>query len=237
LGQVRAARRTVAQLRDELEEAYDKYYKVPAMTVTPLRVNSKLEDLRAAVDRRSGLGGQAQPARITPEGTISLPALGPVRAQGLTLAELQRELNERYREKIRGIEVVPVLVRRAPRFAYVLGEVRTPGRFELRGPTTVLQAVSMAGGWNPGANLQQVVIFRRGDDWRLLATMIGLQRTVDGTHFCPGSDLWLSDSDVIIVPKARIHSCHEFLGRVFNRRAYGPFPLTSPIDFANLSTL
>ena len=154
LGQVRAARRTVAQLRDVLEEAYKKYYKAPAMTVTPLRVNSKLEDLRAAVDRRSGVGGQTQPARVTPEGTISLPALGLVRVQGLTLAELQRELNERYREEIQGLEVVPVLVRRAPRFVYVLGEVRRPGRFELRGPTTVLQAISMAGGWNPSANLQ-----------------------------------------------------------------------------------
>ena len=33
----------------------------------------------------------------------------------------------------------------------------------------------MAGSWNVGANLRQIVVFRRGDDWRLLATMIDLQ--------------------------------------------------------------
>ncbi|MGD0517234.1 MAG: polysaccharide biosynthesis/export family protein [Thermoguttaceae bacterium] len=48
LGQVHATGRTVTQLRDALDELYKKYYKVPSITVTPLKVNSKLEDLRKA---------------------------------------------------------------------------------------------------------------------------------------------------------------------------------------------
>jgi len=237
LGQVRAARRTVAQLRDELEEAYRKYYKVPSITVTPLRVNSKLEDLRAAVDGGSGSGGQTRAVRITPEGTISLPALGPVRAQGLTLGELQRELNERYRRKVQGIEVVPVLVGRAPRFVYVLGATRRPGRFELRGPTTVLQAIGMAGGWSPGANLQQVVVFRRGEDWRLMGTVVDLRRALHPNQPCPGGDIWVSDCDVILLPAQQVHGCRGFLHSVFTRRCYGPFPLSSPINFCRLNVL
>lgn len=154
LGQVRATGQTVTQLRDALEKLYLKYYKTPAITVTPLKVNTKLEDLRATVDRRMGFGGQQQLVRVTPEGTISLPAIGSVCAQGLTLRELQRELNERYRQEVEGIEVVPVLAQRAPRYVYVMGEVRTPGRFEMTGPTTLIQAMSLAGGWNVGANLR-----------------------------------------------------------------------------------
>ena len=76
LGQVRATKRTVAQLRDELEEAYTKFYKVPAINVTPIKMNTKLEDLRATVDSRQGFGGQRHRAKITPEGTVGLPALG-----------------------------------------------------------------------------------------------------------------------------------------------------------------
>ena len=74
-------------------------------------------------------------------------------AQGLTLDEFQQELAERFAEKIEGIEVMPVLTTRAPRYVYVLGEVKLPGRYTLDAPTTVMQALAMAGSWNNGANI------------------------------------------------------------------------------------
>jgi polysaccharide export outer membrane protein len=224
-------------LRDDLETAYLKYYKVPAISVTPLKMNTKLEDLRATVDRRQGVGGQSQLVRVTPEGSISLPALGCVPAQGLTLRELQQELNERYRAQIEGMEVIPVLVQRAPRYVYVLGEVRTPGRFELVGPTTVIQAISLAGGWNVGSNLRQVVIFRRDDSWRLVAAMVNLQPALYGRQACPPGEIWLSDSDVVIVPKGKILVLDEFIDLVFTRGMYGVFPFSSSLNFSTLSRL
>jgi polysaccharide export outer membrane protein len=237
LGQVHATGRTVTQLRDALDELYKKYYKVPSITVTPLRVNSKLEDLRATVDRRAGIGGQSQFVRVTPEGTVSLPAIGPVRAQGLTLTEFQDEINERYRQDIEGIQIIPILSQRAPRYVYVLGEVKTPGRFELTGPTTAIQALSMAGSWNVGANLRQIVVFRRGDDWRLMATMIDLEGALFGRTPCPKGEIWIDDSDVIIVPKGRILQADDFINLVFTRGIYGVFPLTANLDFLKGSTL
>jgi len=227
----------VTQLRDDLEQSYLRYYRVPAISVTPLKVNTKLEDLRATVDRRQGIGGQSQLVRVTPEGTIALPALGTVPAQGLTLPELQRELNERYREQIEGIEVIPVLVQRAPRYVYVLGEVRNPGRYELVAPTTLIQSISLAGGWNVGSNLRQVVVFRRGDDWRLMATMVNIQAPLYGNQPCPSGEIWLSDSDVVIVPKGKILIADEFIELVFTRGIYGVFPLSATINFSKLSTL
>ncbi|MHC4180909.1 MAG: polysaccharide biosynthesis/export family protein [Planctomycetota bacterium] len=237
VGQIRAAGRTVTQLRDALEEAYTKYYKVPAITVTPVKVSTKLEDLRDVVDRRWGIGGQSQAVRITPEGTVSLSAIGSVPAQGLSLRELQEELNERYRQEVEGIEVIPVLVQRAPRYVYVLGEVASPGRFELTGPTTVLQAIAMAGSWNVGAHLRQVVVFRRGDDWRLMATMLDLHNALFGKQPCPPGEIWLSDSDVIIVPKSPILATDDFIDLVFTRGIYGVFPLTNVVNFSKLSSL
>lgn len=237
LGQVHATGLTVAQLRDELEQLYLKYYKVPAITVTPLKVNTKLEDLRATVDRRMGVGGQSQLVRVTPEGTVSLPAIGSVPAQGLTLGELQVELNERYRQEVEGIEVIPVLAQRAPRFIHVLGEVRLAGRFELAGPTSVLQALSMAGGWNVGANLRHIVIFRRGDDWRLMATVVNLEKALCGKDPCPAGEIWLNDSDVVLVPKGSILVANEFIEQVFTRGIYGVFPLDASINFAKASSL
>ena len=237
LGQVRATGRTVAQLTKDLEALYQEFYNVPAITVTPLTVNTKLNDLIAAVDRRQGFGGQSQDVKVTPEGTISLPAIGHVKAHGLTLGELQRELNERYRAEVNGIEVIPALVQRAPRYVYVLGEVAAPGRFELTGPTTVLQSLAMAGSWNNGAHLKQIVVFRRGDDWRLLATMIDLRATLHGKQPCPAGEIWLSDSDVVIVPKNPILVADDFIDLVFTRGIYGVFPMNASMDLTSMSSL
>jgi len=238
LGPVHAAGQTVAQLRDRLEELYKKYYKVPAITVTPTKFDTRLEDLRATVDRRAGVaGGQALDLRVTPEGTVALPAIGSVPAQGLTLPELQKEINERYRQTVEGIEVMPILTARAPRYVYVIGEVRSPGRFEMVGPTTILQAVSLAGSWNVGANLCQIVVFRRGDDWRLMASMVNLEAALRGKQACPPGEIWLNDSDVIIVPKSRILEMDDLINLAFTRGFYGVLPLQPTITFQKLSTI
>lgn len=235
IGQVKATRQTVVQLRDALETQYTRYYKIPAITVTPLKVNTKLEDLRATVDARAGAGGQNRQARVTPEGTIALPAIGSIPVQGLTLNELKRELNERFAAEVEGIEVTPVLVNRAPRYVFVLGEVRTPGRFVLDGPTTVMQSIALAGGWNVGANTRQIVVFRRGDDWRLLATMLDLRGALYGKMPAPSDEIWVNDADVIIVPKSPILVLDDYINLVFTRGIYGiaPFNVGTSFSFFN----
>lgn len=237
LGQVKATGRTIPQLREELEERYKKYYKVPAITVSPLRVNSKLNDLINSVDSRYGQGGLNRSARVTPEGTISLPAVGVVQAQGLTLQELRAELREAYRKDVEGVEVIPVLTARAPRYVYVLGEVAMPGRYELSGPTTVIQAIAMAGSWKIGAHLRQVVVLRRGDDWRLMATMLNVRGALYANQPCPPDEIWISDSDIVIVPKNPILVADEFIELAFTRGIYGVFPMQAAINFSKVSTL
>lgn len=232
LGQVKATLRTVTQLRDDIEKSYLKYYKQPAITVTPLRVNTRLEDLRATVDSRFGFGGQSRRAKVTPEGTIQLPAVGSVPAQGLTLNELKRELDERYAAEVEGIEITPVLTARAPRYVYVLGEVRVPGRYTLEGPTTVMQAISLAGGWNHGGNLWRTVVFRRGDDWRLMATMLDLRGPLYGKRPCPADEIWLNDSDIVLIPKTGILVANNFIDLLFTHGLYGIVPFSSATSFS-----
>ena len=57
-------------------------------------------------------------------------------------------MDERYAQYVDGIEITPILITRAPRYVFVVGEVRTPGRYTLEGPTTVMQSIALAGGWN-----------------------------------------------------------------------------------------
>jgi polysaccharide biosynthesis/export protein len=215
IGQVHASRLTLPQLRGLIEERYQQFYRQPSVTITPLRVNSRLEDLRASVDRRFGQGGQTRRAKVTPEGTVQLPLINSVSIQGLTLLEAQREIENRYADHVDGLEITPVLVTRAPRYVYVLGEVRNPGRYELVAPTTIMQAIALAGGWNYGGNLWNTVVFRRGDDWRLMATKVDLRGSLYGHRPCPADELWINDSDVVLVPKSRALVAENIIALVF----------------------
>ncbi len=237
LGQVRAANRTIPQLREELEGLYKKYYKVPSITVTPIKVDTKLEDLRYTVSGRSGFGGQVLSSRVTPEGTIQLPAVGSVPAQGLTIDEFARELNARFADKVEGIEVIPVLTHRAPRYVYVLGEVKLPGRYTLEAPTTVMQAIAMAGSYNVGAHIAAVVVFRRADDWRLIATVVNLRYAMLGKVPCPSGEIWVSDADLIIVPKSRILWTDNMIEMVFTKGLYGVIPFMGNYSFTNFTEI
>jgi polysaccharide export outer membrane protein len=238
LGQIRAAQMTVAQLRDDLDKRYERFYNVPAITVTPIKVDTQLEDLRYTVSGRSGFGGQFLQTKITPEGTIQLPAVGSVPAQGLTLDEFRAELSQRFAEKIEGIEVMPVLRQRAPRYVYVLGEVKAPGRYTLEAPTTVMQAISMAGSWTVGGHITHVVVFRRAEDWRLIATVLDLRPALLGKRPCPASEIWVSDADLIIVPKSKILRADNFIDLVFTRGIYGVMPISGFYQLgAGMSTL
>jgi polysaccharide export outer membrane protein len=225
LGQVRATRRTVPALREELEEQYKKYFHVPSITVTPIAVATKLEDLLNTVDSRAGISGGLQiQVRVTPAGEIQLPAIGSVYVQGLTPAEAKQEIDARYDATVPGVNVTLLLVERAQRFIFVLGEVAQPGRFELEGPTTVMGALAMAGRWTPGSNLRQVVVFRRGPDWRLMATMLDLRGALYARRPVPADDIWLNDSDIVLVPKTPIQQVDEFIEQVFTRGVYGLVP-------------
>lgn len=226
LGQVRAARRTLDELQKEIEQRYTKYYKLPSITVTPLKVNTRLEDLRSAVDSRYGqTGGQTQLARVTPGGTVQLPAIGSVSAQGLTLKELADEIEQRYARIVDGMGVTPRLVARAPRYIYVVGEVRQPGRYTLEGPTTIMQAIALAGGWNNGGNLRQIVVFRRTEDWRLIATKLDLRGALLGERPCPADEIWLRDSDIVVLPKSQLLRNADWIELIFTRGIYGVLPM------------
>ncbi|MEM7457409.1 MAG: polysaccharide biosynthesis/export family protein [Planctomycetota bacterium] len=116
IGQVVTAGKTVSDLQDELNEKYEEFVKKPGIVVRVVQSDTPLQDLRDAVDARAGQGGQARIVQVTPDGTFSLPLIGNVPAIGLSLDEVRREVNARYRMALRGgggIEVTPALLQRA----------------------------------------------------------------------------------------------------------------------------
>jgi polysaccharide export outer membrane protein len=227
IGPVTAAGKSIEVLRKELDQRYVSVLKErePAISVIPVTVNKTVEELRTAITNRTQIvAGQSFQARISPNGTVQLPALGSVPAQGLSLPELRNEVEARYAELVPGIEITPVLVERAPRSIYVLGEVAKPGKFALDAPTTVIQAIAMAGSWNIGGNLRQVIIFRRDDCWRLMATRVNVHPALYNSRKLEADDIWLRDSDIVIVPKCPLQVLDDYIQLIFTKGIYGVVP-------------
>jgi polysaccharide biosynthesis/export protein len=225
LGSVRATRRSVSSLQSDLEKRYvEAGVRKPSLTISPVKINSKLDNLRAAVDNRFFSGGQGLQQKVMPDGFVRLPWIDNVPAQGLSLDELKTEVNARYRDKVDGLEITPVLFARAPRFIYVAGEVKTPGRFTLEGPTTAIMALSLAGGSNLGGNLREIVVFRRTDDWKLMATRLDMNGALLGKRPCPADEIWLRDSDIVLVPKNPLLRADNFIELFFTKGLYAVVP-------------
>lgn len=226
LGPVNVAGKTIPDLTAELKDRYKKYYKVTDVNLTPIKTNTKAEDIRAAVDSRFFSGGQGRRVKVNPEGSVSLPEVGQIYVQGLTLDEIRREVNERYGAVVTGFSITPNLALRAPHFVYVVGEVKNPGRFTMDAPTTVMQSIALAGGWNNGGNLRQVVVFRRAEDWRLMATLVDIRGALYGKRPNPSDEIFLRDSDIVVIPKSSLQATDDLAELLFTRGLYRIIPIT-----------
>jgi polysaccharide biosynthesis/export protein len=225
IGPILAGGKTIPQLRKDIEKAYGQYLKNPSIDITPVKTNTRLEDLRQAVSNFIGnSGAQIATAIVTPDGKVQLPLIGSVYVIGMSIDEIRREVNLRYRDRVSGVELEPRLVRQASHFVYVFGQVNRPGRFEITQPTTVTQALAMAEGLQIGGNSRQVVVFRRAEDWRMVSTMLDLR----GAHLAkrpnPADEIWLRDNDLIIVPPKPVKVFNDFVRQVFTEGLYPLVP-------------
>ena len=236
IGQVQAAGKSVADLQADLNEKYTQYVKNPAIVVQVIESDTPLQDLINSVDATAGTGGQVRQATVSPDGTVQLPLIGSIPAIGLTLEEIRREVNARYAAKLKGVGVTPILIQRAPRFIFVVGEVVQPGRFELTGPTTVMQSLALAQGFTPGGNVRQAIVFRRDKDWRLMATRLDLSGPLYGRRPHPSDEIWLRDSDIVLVPKKPITRLSEAVNLYLTQTLYAAVPrvVIWDIDFDGL---
>jgi protein involved in polysaccharide export with SLBB domain len=231
IGQVYALGQSIEQLQEVLEEKYREFYDDPTVDVTPISTGTAAVYIREAFSGTGGFDPQQTIQTVTPDGEIRLPRIGSIQAQSLTLDELKQEINLRYDEAVGGLEVEPSLLTQAPHNVFVLGEVNQPGRFSLdNSPTTVLGAIALAGGHVTGANLRQVVVFRRGENFELLSTLLDVRGAILGREAHPADEIWLRDGDVIILPSTPIRLINNLVRQVFTEGIYGVVPFSMFYD-------
>ncbi len=98
------------------------------------------------------------------DGRISLPLIGDLQAAGLS----PRELKDAIVDKLKAYQdtaIATVIVQDVMSYkVYIIGEVRTPGMYQLKTKTSVLQAIALAGGFTQYASKNKMVLVRRKGD-------------------------------------------------------------------------
>ena len=98
---------------------------------------------------------------VRPDGEITFPLVGEIKAGGMTTKLLSEELVKKLKRYIPHPSVTVSLLRSVSNKIYVIGKVNRPGEFIATGYMDVLQALTMAGGLTPYADSDEIKIIRR----------------------------------------------------------------------------
>ncbi|PAX55250.1 sugar ABC transporter substrate-binding protein [Brunnivagina elsteri CCALA 953] len=187
LGTVRLQNLSLQEAQERIRVGYDRYVVQP---IVALSLASQRPD-------------QSFQSQISPEGNITVPQLGTVSVNGLTLEEAQ----EKVRLGLSKILVDPVvnLSLAAPRPVQITisGEVFRPGIYPVgSGTPRITDALLSGGGSTMMADLRQVEVRRRLVDGTVISQNLNLYASLQSGGSLP--NLRLQDGDAIVVPRREV---------------------------------
>ena len=135
---------------------------------------------------------------VRPDGKISIPLIGELKANGLTPRALQSMIATKLRSYLFEPEVTVIVQEiRSQRFN-IVGEVNRPGTYPLIRPMTVLDAVALAGGFRDFAKITKIYVLRLRPDGSRMRSPFNYKDVIKGHNF--DQNLELEPHDTIVVP-------------------------------------
>ncbi|WP_141735398.1 polysaccharide biosynthesis/export family protein [Oligoflexus tunisiensis] len=134
--------------------------------------------------------------RVSPSGYVSLPVAGMVRAKGLSELSLRDSIMIKLRPHMSGPRVSVAVAEPSSYIVYFTGLVHRPGTILLGGRTTLLQGLSLAGGWtNPSAT--RVILIRETPEGVKKRYESALDSIRSGDTYV--DNFWLERGDLVII--------------------------------------
>jgi polysaccharide biosynthesis/export protein PslD len=163
--------------------------------------------------------------RVGPDGRVNLPMVGAVMVSGRTMSEATAEITDRYSRVLVDpvVELLPASF--GPQSIIVGGEVANPGLVELPGPRIgALEAVMLAGGFQPTARRNEVAVLRRANDGGVMLRTVDLHAPLTGR----GQDsIPLVRHDLVFVPRSTIAEVNLWV----NQYVRGILPLDAGFNY------
>jgi polysaccharide export outer membrane protein len=136
---------------------------------------------------------------VRPDGFVSIPVIGEIRASKKTILELQASIAEGLSRYLKDEPTVVVSVLASNgNLVYVLGKVGRPGAFPLNGPMDVTQALAFAGGLNSFAAENKIKVLRRDNSGQQRSIKFKYGQVKDGDKL--ETNILLKSGDVVLVP-------------------------------------
>jgi polysaccharide export outer membrane protein len=226
IGDVAVESKTAAEAAAILDKEYKKYILEPSITVALETFNVKIEELKKAIN--TSARGQSKIVPISPDGRISFPLIGGMQAQGFTVAQLEKMINERYAKQLRNLNTTLILQEiRHPKL-YVLGEVEKPGAYDIGSVPNVLNALTLSGGFKKSAELEEIAIFRNEGLERPIAFKVDIRKALKAGIAL--TNIKLKPGDIIYVPKTRLDEMTDMIEKIFTKGIYAVLPFTASIS-------
>ncbi len=142
---------------------------------------------------------------VRPDGRISLPLIGDVKAVGRTTGQLKDAIAEKLKEYKENPTVAIVVQQVNSYFIYVQGAVGQQGRYPLLTKTSLIQALTLAGGLAPDAVRSRVVVFRMNAEGSEPQRMVVnyddiILRGAENFELQPGDTIVVPSETMVLLP-------------------------------------
>jgi polysaccharide biosynthesis/export protein len=155
--------------------------------------------IRVAVWKMSDVNTEV---KVRPDGNITVPLIGEIKAAGRTPTQLQQEIQAKLKTYVKdeGATVTVAVVEVNSYAITVSGKVTRPGMFHLKNYVTVSEAIALAGGPTIYASLDDVVVIRTWKSTTNKPKRIPVQYSKIQEGLAPEQDLVLYTGDTVFVP-------------------------------------
>lgn len=135
---------------------------------------------------------------VRPDGKLSLPLVGEISANDITVEELQTKLKDEYKNFVNSPEITVIVQEARSQRFNVVGQVQRPGSFVMTQPTTVLDAIALVGGFRDFAKTKKIYILRKKTDNTTARLLFDYNKVVKGENW--EQNIQLESGDTIVVP-------------------------------------
>jgi len=198
IGEIKAAGKTVKELKNILEGLYLKKMQKPEMYIVLKEYGRILNEINSQTPDSALRQNRQITVRI--DGRADFPIIGEIAAAGKSIRELTELINKKYLSSHADLRVEIFLNKTVGAKICVLGAVNRPGFYQIDYPVSVLEAIALAGGTDPNADIADILTIRRKDDSLIhqVVSLNNLLQSSDSRHS------FISHQDIVYVPTSSI---------------------------------